>query len=145
MLTGGTIWGIIALITGAIFLLLALFALFGMIRWGWDEFAPVLGGLSFLCSLPALIIPLIGFGLVGWNSDYLAYHPVSGTVQQMASRQIADGKSMSTRYVAVINGQPYGIDDTRAALLKAGDHVDLNCTKEYQWGSTNNGYACNWG
>lgn len=51
---------------------------------------------------------------------------------------------MSTRYVVVIEGQPYGVDDTRAALLKVGDSVSLLCTKEFVWGSNNNGYACNW-
>jgi hypothetical protein len=44
-----------------------------------------------------------------------------------------------------INGQQYGVDDTRAALVKVGDTVNLNCTKQFVFGSTNNGYACNWG
>ena len=100
---------------------------------------------SFVLFIPSLVVPLIGFGIVNWNSDYLYLHNISGTVQQVASRQISDGKTMSTRYVFQINGQPYGVDDTRAALAKPGDHVTLNCTKEFVYGSTDNGWACNWG
>jgi hypothetical protein len=151
MLTAGTIAGIVFLALGAITLPLAIWFVIRGLRKnadpGWDDgfgwFAAA--GVTGFFAIPALVFPLIGFGLVGYDSDYLLLKPVSGEVQEIASRQIADGKGMSTRYVAVINGQQYGIDDTRAALIKPGDTISLNCTKQFVYGSTNNGYACNWG
>ena len=152
MLTPGTITGIVFMALGVLSI--------GLIAWllyrGFDErsygsyvddgFGWFLGaGMASLFALPAIICPLVGFGIVGWSSDYLTFKPVHGTVQEIASRQIADGKAMSTRYVAVIDGQPYGIDDTRAALIKPGDTVSLNCTRQFVYGSQDNGYACNWG
>jgi hypothetical protein len=137
MLTSGTIIRIVLLAIAALCLLLAIAA------FVVDE---PMGGISLLAVAVVLaLFPLVGWALVGFNGEYMAYHPVSGKVDQIASRQIADGKGMSQRYVFTIGGQPYGVDDTRAALVKPGDTVSLNCVREFVWGSTNNGYACNWG
>lgn len=152
MLTAGTIQalifiplGVIVLITGTCF---GVAAVRHKPRSDYDDFRVwtwLVGGFCLLAGLLMLVLPLVGLSLVGFNGDYMAYKPISGQVQDIASRQIADGKAMSTRYVLMIDGQPYGVDDTRAALVKEGDTVNLNCTKEFVWGSTNNGYACNWG
>ena len=112
----------------------------------WDDGFGYFMGAGCVGALALLmLLPIVGLSLIGFNPDYMAYKPVTGQVEQIASRQIASGSSMSTRYVFEIAGQPYGVDDTRAALVKPGDTVSLNCVKEFVWGSTNNGYACNWG
>lgn len=136
MLTGMTIATIVVLAICGLAIIIGLIAAF------FDPFVAA----TFI--VPALIVAFlaqIGFMMVGYSSDYLAFKPVSGKVEQIASRQIADGKGMSQRFVFKINGQEYGVDDTRAALIKEGDAVNLNCTKQFVFGSTNNGYACNWG
>ena len=152
MLTPGTIAALIIVPLGAIIAIASLAFIIAGFRHepenSWDDFgfaAKAFGGVGLAIAALMIGLPLIGLALVGFNGDYMAYKPVSGQVEQVASRQIASGKAMETRYVFQINGQPYGVDDTRAALVKTGDTVNLNCVKEFVWGSTNNGYACNWG
>jgi hypothetical protein len=144
MLTSETVIGIVLLCIAAALMLIIAWIGTSVEIFDGDLSIPF-GGMAFIGALIVAAFPIVGFSLVGWNSEYMAYHSVSGSVQQIASRQIADGHGMSQRYVVTIDGQPYGIDDTRAALLKVGDHVSLDCTREFVWGSTNNGYACNWG
>jgi hypothetical protein len=86
---------------------------------------------------------IAGFTMWPWAPSFHQWYRVHGTVQDTGSRQISDGKSMSTRFVFRINGQPFGVDDTRAALTKVGDVVDLMCKKEYVFRSQP-GWACNW-
>lgn len=79
-----------------------------------------------------------------FDMSFHRWYRVDGPVTEIANRQIAqDGGGMSTRYVFRINGAPYGVDDTRAALVKVGDTVHLKCKKEYVWNSVS-GWACNW-
>jgi len=145
MLTSGTIAAIILIPLGVIALAIAI-VLLAKARKAYDPENFWLGaGVLGMFAIPAIACPVIGMALVGYSGEYMAYKPVSGTVEQVASRQIADGKAMSQRFVFKINGQEYGVDDTRASLVKAGDAVNLNCAREFVWGSTNNGYACNWG
>jgi hypothetical protein len=146
MLTSGTVVGIVLLCIAAVLLVIALIAWIGTAIEVFDgDLSTLFGAMAFVAALIAAAFPIVGFSVVGWSPDYLAFHPVHGVVQQIASRQISEGKGMSQRYVFTIDGQPYGVDDTRAALVKPGDAVSLNCTREFVWGSTNNGYACNWG
>lgn len=145
MLTSGTIAAIVLIPLGVIAVGVASFLVLKALSADDPEFFWIGAGGVLLIGLPMAVLPLVGLSLVGFNSDYMSYKPVAGKVEQIASRQIADGKAMSQRFVFKINGQQYGIDDTRAALVKEGDTVNLNCTKEFVWGSTNNGYACNWG
>lgn len=84
------------------------------------------------------------FGSFPFNSEYHQWRPVSGTVQQVSSRLVGSGKTVNQRFVVLINGQPFGVDDTRASLLKPGDHVDLVCKKEWQY-AAKSGWGCNWG
>jgi len=145
MLTSGTIAAIILIPIGTAGIALSVVLLKKSFSQNDPEDYWIGSGAVALFAIPMLILPLIGLSLVGFSGDYMAYKPVSGQVEQIASRQIASGKAMETRYVFQINGEPYGVDDTRAALVKSGDNVSLNCVKEFVWGSTNNGYACNWG
>lgn len=149
--TSDTIFGWVVLAAALLVLVAAVICFW----WNWirrgdsDNYGGslIVGWILLVIGLLIPIGPLVGFGMVGYSPDYLFYNHVEGTVTQIASRQISDGShGMSTRYVVTLqDGQPYAIDDARAALLKDGDHVSLMCTKEFQWGSTNNGYACNWG
>ena len=145
MLTFGTIAAIILIPLGAAGIALAVTLLKKSSSQNDPEDYWIGAGSVALFAIPMFILPIIGLSLVGFSGDYMAYKPVSGQVEQIASRQIASGKAMETRYVFQIDGEPYGVDDTRAALVKSGDNVSLNCVKEFVWGSTNNGYACNWG
>jgi hypothetical protein len=143
MLTFSAIVGIVVLSASVLALIIGvLLIVFGDKSYGDAAFG---GVVTVACALLFGFLAQCGFMTVGYSGDYMAYKPISGQVQDIASRQIATGSSMSTRYVLQINGQPYGVDDTRAALVKKGDAVNLNCVKEFVWGSTNNGYACNWG
>lgn len=102
---------------------------------------------GLLWILNFLFIGTVIFGsVVYWPFDaqYHRYWKVTGTVDNIGSRQISDGKSMSQRYVLDIGGQPFGVDDTRASLVKVGDKVTLLCKKEWQY-SAKSGWACNWG
>lgn len=101
--------------------------------------------LGFALGIPGLLITLIISAIVFWpyEAQYHQWRPITGQVQQISSRMIADGKAMSQRFGVVIDGQPYAVDDTRASLLKVGDRVSLMCIKEWQWASTP-GDACRW-
>lgn len=110
-----------------------------------DLSAKVMATLFALLIWGVIAVPTFFLTCFPVNAEYLQWRPVSGEVTQIASRQVADGKGMSQRYVVILDGghQAYAIDDTRAATLSKGDHVDLMCTREWQWASTP-GYACRW-
>lgn len=137
MLTLGTIVAIVFLSICALALIAGVIAFFA------EE--PAAGAALIASAIVVAFISQIGFMVIGYNGDYMRYTAVNGTVTDVASRQVSNDNGMSTRYVFRINGQDYGVDDTRAALVKAGDTATLNCKKEFVWGSTNNGWACNWG
>jgi hypothetical protein len=90
-------------------------------------------------------IIIAGIAYYPYKHDYHYYVAKQGRVERINSRLIAADNSVSQRFVVVINGQPYGIDDTRASLLKEGDFVKLHCKKEFDWGSSDQGWACKWG
>jgi hypothetical protein len=101
----------------------------------------------------AVIVALLTAGLWWWSmafttsGDYHAWNVKEGIVEKVAKRLVAAGDSgMQERYVVTIDGQPYGIDDTRAALVEPGDQVSLRCKKDYQWGVPRDahGWACRW-
>jgi len=102
-------------------------------------------GVAIGAILSPILAAILFLGILfPYDLDYHRYVVVQGKVEQVASRQISDGKAMSQRYVVILNGRPYGVDDTRAALLKAGDDVTLSCIKDYQW-AAESGWVCNWG
>lgn len=79
-----------------------------------------------------------------YNSEFHQWRHVSGTVDKVSSRVISTGdSSISQRFVVVIDGRAFGVDDTRAALLEKGDHVDLACKKEWQY-AADSGWGCRW-
>lgn len=103
-------------------------------------------GFSIAAVVGIFTVIITGLIMWPWKHDYHFYVPVSGKVEQTNSRLISNGdKGVSQRFVVVINGKPYGVDDTRASLLKEGDFVKLRCKKEFDFGSSDQGWACKWG
>jgi hypothetical protein len=108
--------------------------------------------LVFTASLAAigLVVGLLGGGITTFSiwppfsSQYHTYIPVSGLVQDVNSRFLSDGNSMSQRIAVTIRGQIYGCDDTRCAALRTGEAVTLLCAQEFETNGTP-GYVCNWG
>lgn len=101
----------------------------------------------FTIGLAGLLATLVisGVAFWPWHADFHSRYRVQGTVTQTSSRLISDSNhAVSQRYVFTIGGQPFGVDDTRASLVHAGDKVTLICTKEYTWGAAY-GWACAWG
>jgi hypothetical protein len=85
-----------------------------------------------------------------WPLKYDYHHWVekSGRVEKISNRLVSGGEGVvNQRFVVVLHGQPYGIDDTRAALLHVGDPVHLRCKKEHQFFQpyAADGWACRWG
>lgn len=88
----------------------------------------------------AIVSPL---GMYPYDSEFHQWRDVTGTVERVESRQIADDNGMSERYVFVIDGQPFSVDDTRAAVANKGDTVSLRCKREWQYAAAS-GWACRW-
>lgn len=91
----------------------------------------------------ALTLIVTAAALFPYEVQYHQFRDVSGVVTDVGHRQIADGKGMSERYVFVIDGARYGVDDTRASLVKIGDRVELSCIKTWEWAATP-GDVCRW-
>ena len=88
-------------------------------------------------------VVLIVASMYPFSAEYHQIRTVHGAVQEVGHRQISDGNSMSERYVLVIDGRPFGVDDTRASVVKPGDVVTLGCTREFEY-SSEPGWACRW-
>lgn len=104
-------------------------------------------GWAFLIGTPILVLVLAVWTLWPFSKEYHYWTPVEGTVETVDRRQVVDGKGMSEKIVVRFEGdtQLYGIEDTRAALLKPGDKTALLCKKAHQWGPSVDGYDCRWG
>ena len=143
-MTGGAIAGYVALF---VCLLICL----GMVAFGFSSTASNGNG-GRMWAVGGIVCALATVGFWWWgmafttSADYHAWNVKEGKVERVAKRLIPSDKGMAERYVVTINGQPYGIDDTRAALIKAGDSVSLRCKKDFQWGIPReaHGWACRW-
>jgi hypothetical protein len=135
-------------IIGGIGLGLVLLTAGGVVYEKRAKYSDGLGKLLAICAGIVLLI-MVAISLVGYypyRADYHRWYHVSGIVTESGNRLIpsSDGKSVQQRVVLVINKQPYGVDDTRATVVKSGDYVDLSCKKEFQFNGVS-GWACNWG
>jgi hypothetical protein len=106
----------------------------------WNIFA------ALVCAVLVFLIWLAA----NWPLKYEYHHYVekTGVVSNIGNRMVSGGEGIvNQRYVFVINGYPYGVDDTRASLAKKGDTVTLYCKKEHEFGQQfqNDGYGCRWG
>lgn len=118
---------------------------FGMTDEGiapWDHRA---SGIAFIaiCGFLLLITPLMYFP---YDMDYHARREVSGTVARVDSRILSEGEGFEEKIVITFDGSniQFGCKDTRCASLREGDWVQLLCTKDYDWNSTD-GWNCGWG
>jgi len=82
-----------------------------------------------------------------YQKEYHYWTPVEGTVQDVSSRILPSGEAAEQKFVVRLADNPtlYGIQDTRAALLKRGDHVSLSCKRVWEFGSGEHGWDCRWG
>jgi hypothetical protein len=113
------------------------------VKWKDDE-TPVRVA-SITCAVVALLFAAgTAFGMYPYNSEYHQWRTVHGRVQKVSSRLIGGDGSVSQRFVVQIDGQPFGVDDTRASLLVVGDTVTLKCVREWQYAASS-GWGCNWG
>jgi hypothetical protein len=99
------------------------------------------------------VILFLAGGIWLWASwplkyDYHHWVDIRGKVQRTSSRFISAGDNGGTnqRFVFVINGKAYGVDDTRASLTRVGNIVHLRCKKEHQFFQkySDDGWACRW-
>lgn len=114
------------------------------VRYG-DEFgwSFVIGGV--LAAL--VVVGVTGVLMWPWKHDYHHWVDKGGVVEEVSKRLVPAGdKGMQEKYVFVIDGYPYGVLDTRAALVKPGDHVAIACKKAFEWGvpQESNGWDCKW-
>ena len=77
--------------------------------------------------IAAATLGFAAWGFFPYNPEYHRYIPVTGTVQDVSNRIIGDGSSIEQKFVVLINGQEYGCTDTRCALIKKGDTIEMNC------------------
>jgi hypothetical protein len=103
---------------------------------------------AFGCALVVGAITLWAM----WPLKYEYHHYVSkrGTVETISKRIISGGNGrISERVIVKMQDDPfpYGVDDTRAVLLKTGDPVAIKCKREHQFFQPyeQNGWACRWG
>lgn len=93
----------------------------------------------------AIVVGVTAGAFWPWDARFHQWTPVTGTVEQTSTRLISSGsgdsRSVEQRVVVRLGGRPYGCDDTRCALLQAGDRVALTCKPEYQWAGVA-GEAC---
>lgn len=106
----------------------------------------VLGWLLTVVVIVVVGILLSPLGYYPYEKEYHYWKPVNGTVAEVSKRIIPSGDGISQRYVVVLEDSPqqYGIDDTRASLLKEGDTVHLSCIREWEY-AAESGWACRWG
>lgn len=93
-----------------------------------------------------LVVATVGvsaWAFFPYRMEYHQFRHVQGTVQDVQSRFLGDGKSTSQNFAVRLNedGQTYRCDDSRCSLVKPGDHISLWCIREWQYASTS-GYQC---
>ncbi|WP_025358364.1 hypothetical protein [Kutzneria albida] len=113
---------------------------------GSYEFLEPSGGLIWTGSI-ALFHTLLITGIVmfPWTAEYHQWRPVGGTLSEVQSRLISAGSNggSNQKFAVRFTGskQEYSCEDTRCALLKPRQHLELSCIREWQYAGTP-GYAC---
>lgn len=92
-----------------------------------------------------LVILLIGapLGSFPWSMQYHRYQYKTGTVVDVSSRILGgDSASPSQKFVVRFGpNEEFGCNDTRCALIKVGDIVELSCLRIWQYNGTD-GWDC---
>lgn len=111
---------------------------FGFASFGFASFG--LGGLVLVLG-----IALSPLGYYPYDASYHQWRPVSGVVKDASSRFLpsSDGKATEQKIVVQYVGSElaFGCQDTRCALVKPGDTLDLKCKRAWQYQSES-GYDC---
>lgn len=104
------------------------------------------------CAIGCIGVALVavvatGFFMWPWKAEYHRWAAVEGKVTTVSSR-LLPGASSGTeqKFVVVLDSHPgvaYGVQDTRAALLRPGDEVSLRCKRSYQY-QAESGWDCRW-
>jgi len=140
--TAGTLVGVpillILLFAGMVFGILLLKSPYGEDRSG---------GLVFLLGTPVAILIIAVWTLWPFSKEYHYWTPVTGSVEKVDRRIVADGEGVAEKIVIKFRDDDlaYGIEDTRGALIKEDDEVGLLCKRAHQWGPSVDGYDCRWG
>lgn len=131
-------------------LTLMVFALIGLVVAGFLASVDVKS--SWITTGLVLYLLLCGgvWLIATWPLNYDYHHWVNkeGKVTRISNRLVSGGEGIvNQRFVVQVGATQYGIDDTRAATLKVGDHVRLRCKKEHQFQQPleSDGWACRWG
>lgn len=148
VISDGGPWTLGTLIAFPLGILLALtfavaaFYIFRTLRQEYETFER--WAFSGITGISAVAIAGVTFGsMYPYDTEYHQWHRVAGTVDRVESRQVAAGDGMSERFVVLIEGHPFAVDDTRAALLEPGDDVVLRCKREWEY-LADSGWGCRW-
>lgn len=102
-------------------------------------------GFIFWPSLIILVctIAATAWGMYPYDMQYHRYRHVTGTVDKVEARMLADGDATTQQYAVRYRetSETYRCDDSRCSLLKPGDHLELWCIREWQYASTS-GWGC---
>lgn len=102
---------------------------------------------TLACAIPSLIVILgiAGLAMWPWSAEYHQWRPVSGSIAEVQSRLLSAGDNGGSNQKFVVrftgNRQEYSCEDTRCALLKPGQHLELTCIRAWQYAGTP-GYSC---
>lgn len=126
-------------ILGVIALALLVFA---VVCWFADEPGIGVGSLAVLLVLVGVALSPLGY--YPYKAEYHQWRSTSGVVAEVNKRLVSDGdKGMNEKIVVRYKDSDgaYGCEDTRCALLKVGDTLDLKCKRAWQYASVS-GYDC---
>ncbi len=90
-----------------------------------------------------VIVAISAASLYPYDMEYHRYKHVTGTVDRVEARMLADGEATSQQYAVRYQGtgEVYRCDDSRCSLLRQGDQLELWCIREWQYASTS-GWVC---
>jgi hypothetical protein len=122
-----------------------LLVLLGFALWCLVE-AELGVGLSALGVAGVIVgVALSPLGYYPYGAEYHQWRDVSGVVADTGSRFLpsSDGKATEQKIVVRYAGSDldFGCQDTRCALVKKGDTLDLRCKRTWQYQSVS-GYDC---
>lgn len=106
---------------------------------------PGMGVVAIVCVVAFIIAALSPLGYYPLDAEYHQWRKVSGVVEDSGSRLLpsSDGKATEQKIVVRFAGSDldFGCQDTRCALIKKGDTLDLKCKRAWQYQSVS-GYDC---
>lgn len=111
--------------------------------WFWeDEPGPAWCGVGALLLVVGLALSPLGY--YPYKAEYHQWRDKSGVVAEVSKRLVSDGNNGMNEKIVVRyenNGGEFGCEDTRCALVKKGDTLDLKCKRAWQYASVS-GYDC---